>query len=189
MNILILVVMAVGAVMGFVQGAFKQVANLVGVVLGILLATMLYDRFGAYLASATGTDTGVGNVAAFLLIVVIVPVALGLLAALLTKLFSAAHLGFLNRLAGAAIGMACYGLLLSFAFNLLDFARSNGGLKPKKLEERPPLYYAWKQAGQFAVPNVLIVTDSTEEAQGVRPMHGIRSKLPPILGGEEKEEE
>lgn len=189
MNILILIVMAVGALMGFIQGAFKQVANLVGVVFGILLATMLYDRFGTYLASATGVETSVGNVAAFLLIVVIVPVALGLLAALLTKLFCVAHLGFLNRLAGAAIGMACYGLLLSFAFNLMDFARSNGGMRTNKLEERTPLYYAWKQAGQFAVPNVLIVTDSTEEAQGVKPMHGIRSKLPPILGGEEKEEE
>lgn len=184
MNILILIVLAVGAVAGFIQGAFKQVANLAGVVLGILLATMLYDRFGAYLASATGADTGVGNVAAFVLIVVIVPVVLGLLASLLTKFFSAVHLGFVNRLAGAAIGVISYGLLLSFALNLMDFALSNGGLHTEKLAARDPLFYSCKHVSQFALPEVLVVTDSTEEANGFQPRHGIKSKLPPILGGE-----
>lgn len=189
MNILILIVLAVGLVMGFIQGAFKQVANLAGVVVGILLATALYDRFGQSLASATGTDTSVGNIVAFILIAVIVPVALGLVATLLTKFFSAVHLGFVNRLAGAVLGAVCYGLLLSFALNLMDFALSNGGLHAEKLTERDPLFYSCKHASQFAVPDVLIVTDSTEEANGSLPRHGIKSKLPTILGGEETNEE
>ena len=54
MDTLILIVLLVGAVIGFVQGAFKQIANFLGVTVGIVLAVALYDQFGHYLADATG---------------------------------------------------------------------------------------------------------------------------------------
>lgn len=188
MDTLIIIVLLVGAIVGFMQGAFKQIANFVGVMAGIVLATILYDQFGSFLASATGTSEGVGNVFSFILIAVLAPALLGWLATGLTKMFKAIHLGLVNRLAGAAIGALCYGLLMSFAFNLMDFSTSRGGMCPEKLDERSDLYYAWKHASQFAVPDVIIVTDSTEEAQGAEPRHGIRSKLPAMLGGEKEEQ-
>lgn len=186
MDTLILIVLLVGAVVGFVQGAFKQIANFLGVTVGIVLAVVLYDRFGQYLASATGTSEGIGHVVAFLLIVVVVPVALGLLASMLTKLAKKVHLGCVNRGVGALIGMVSYGLLMSVVFNLMDFALSNGGLHPDKLEQRSELFYAWKHAAQWAVPDVTIVTDSTEEAQGFKPQHGICAEIPSFLGGEKE---
>lgn len=189
MDTLIIIVLLVGAIVGFMQGAFKQIANFVGVMVGIFLATILYDRFGSFLASTTGTSEGVGNIFSFILIAVLVPTLLGWLATWLTKMFAAIHLGLFNRLIGAGIGALCYGLLMSFAFNLMDFSTSRGGMRPDKLEERSDLYYAWKHASQFAVPDVIIVTDSTEEAHGAVPRHGIKSKLPPMLGGEKEEEQ
>lgn len=185
MDTLILIVLLVGAIIGYIQGAFKQIANLAGVVVGFLLAISLYDRFGQYLASSTGASDTIGNTIAFVIIVILVPMVLGWVASLLTKFFKTVHLNFLNRLAGAFIGLVCYGLLLSVAFNIMDFARSNGGMHPEKLEERSELFYAWKHAAQWALPDVTIVTDSTEEANGQTPMHGIKSELPTILGGEE----
>ena len=184
MDTLILIVLLVGVIVGFVQGAFKQIANFIGVMVGIVLAITLYDKFGAFLSSATGASTGIGNTVAFIVIAVLVPVALGWLASLLTKLFKAVHLNFLNRIAGAAIGMVSYGLLMSVAFNIMDFAASNGGMHPEKLEERTELFYAWKHAAQALLPDFLIVTDATEESQGFVPMHGIKSELPTMLGGE-----
>ena len=68
MDTLIIIVLLVGAIVGFMQGAFKQIANFVGVMAGIVLATILYDQFGSFLASATGTSEGVGNVFSFILI-------------------------------------------------------------------------------------------------------------------------
>ncbi len=186
MNSLILIVLLAGAVVGFIQGAFKQIANFVGVMAGILFAILLYNRFGSYLSSATGASTGLGNTVAFILIAVIVPVVLGWLASLLTKFFKAVHLGFVNRLVGAAIGIACYGILMSFAFNVMDFAVSNGGMHTEKLDERSSLYYTCKHAAQPLVPDIIIVTDSTEEARGAEVHHGIKSKLPVLLGGEEE---
>ena len=125
MDTLIIIILLVGAIIGYIQGAFKQIANLAGVIVGFLLAVSLYDRFGEYLASATGATESIGNTVAFVIIIILVPIVLGWLASLLTKFFKAVHLSFLNRLAGALIGAICYGLILSVAFNIMDFAKSN----------------------------------------------------------------
>jgi hypothetical protein len=36
------------------------------------------------------------------------------------------------------------------------------------------------------VPDVIIVTDSCEEAQGCTPHHGISAEIPAFLGGEKE---
>lgn len=177
MNLLIMIVLIVGAIIGFVQGAFKQIAHSLGVILGLILATVLYQQFGEYLSDKMGASGGFANTIAFLLIVVIVPVALGILASFLTKLFSTLKIGFLNRLAGAAIGVICYALLMSFAFNLMDFFHSSAGFAPENLTARTPLYYKVKHVAQTFVPDAIIVTDSVEVTQGEVPHYGLRSEV------------
>lgn len=164
----------VGAIIGFCQGAFKQVANFAGVIVGLIFATALYGQFGDMLSDKTGASVSVAHTIAFVLIAIIVPVALGWVATLLTKAFSAMHIGFINRLAGAVIGAVCYGLVMSLAFNFLDFTESSGGYKTENLEERPSLYYGVKHASQTFVPDAIIVTDSTEIANGAEPKYGLK---------------
>ena len=175
MEILIYIVLLVGAVIGFKQGAMKQLANFLGVGIGLLVAALLYHQFGDFLADKTGASVSFGRMIAFLLIVIVVPVGLGWLAALITGVFKTLKLNFLNRLVGAGIGVISYGLILSVAFNLMDFLSSNAGFKPEKLEERPKLFYQVKHATQPAIPDILLVTDETEIAQGAEPKYGLQS--------------
>lgn len=174
METLIYIVLLVGACIGFYQGAFKQIANFAGTIVGLILATILYEQFGDMLADKTGTSESIGHTIAFVLISIVAPIVLGWLASLLTNLFQKIKLGFINRLAGAAIGAICYGLVMSIAFNIMDFAGSNAGFKTEKLEERPPLFYTVKHASQIFIPDALIVTDETEEADGMEPKHGLK---------------
>lgn len=177
MTTLILIVLLVGAVIGFCQGAFKQIANFIGIVAGVLVASLLSHQFGEFLVNKTGTSQGLAHTVAFFLIAIAVPVVLGWLASLLTKLFKKMHLGFVNRLCGAAIGAICYGIVMSFAFNMMDFVESSGGFKPERLGEREPIFYTAKHASQVLVPNFLIVDDSTEVANldpGVEPRRGLK---------------
>ena len=97
MDILIYIVLIVGAVIGFKQGAFKQVAHFLGVAVGLLIAATLYHQFGDFLADKTGASIGFGRLIAFVLIVIIVPLALGWIAAFLTEFFKKLKLNFLNR--------------------------------------------------------------------------------------------
>ena len=177
MEILIYIVLIFGAVIGFKQGAFKQVANFLGVAVGLLIAATLYHQFGDFLADKTGASIGFGRFIAFILIVIVVPIALGWVAAFFTEFFKKLKLNFLNRLLGAAVGVICYAIILSIGLNLYDFVVSNAGFKPEKLDERPTLYYRVKHATQMIIPDILIVTDATEEAQGCTPKHGLQHMI------------
>ena len=110
-------------------------------------------------------------------IVILFPLVLGWLATLLTKAFKAIHLNFINRVVGAVIGLVSYLLILSVAFNVHDFIKSKGGLLQDKLDQRPELFYILKQSSQKIIPDIIIVTDSTEEANGATPKRSISGKL------------
>ena len=175
MTLLIVIILALGAAVGCYQGAFKQIANLLGVVLGIFIAASFYKQGGELLASKCGASATVAQIAAFVILVIVIPVCLGFVATLLTKLFSSIHLGCLNRLAGAVIGVVCYGLLLSFAFNVYDFVESKFGYSPEKLEQREDLFYTVKNVSQPLLPDMLIVADSTEVSRGAKVRRGVKS--------------
>jgi len=174
MTILIVIILALGAAIGCYQGAFKQIANLFGVVVGLVLAAVLYERCGDYLASKSGTSASVGQIAAFVIIVVVVPLVLGVLASMLTKLFSVVHLGCLNRMVGAVIGVVSYGLILSFAFNVYDFVEGKFGFSTESLEKREDSFYKVKHVCHPIIPDFLIVSDSTEVAQGYEAKKGVK---------------
>ena len=174
MDILIYIVLIVGAIIGFKQGAFKQVAHFLGVAAGLLIAATLYHQFGDFLADKTGASIGFGRLIAFVLIVIVVPIALGWIAAFLTEFFKKLKLNFLNRLIGMVVGVICYAMVLSFALNLFDFVASNAGWKPEKLGERSNLYYGMKHATQIIIPDLLLVNDATEVANGCEPKYGLK---------------
>ena len=174
MDILIYIVLIVGAIIGFKQGAFKQVAHFLGVAAGLLIAATLYHQFGDFLADKTGASIGFGRLIAFVLIVIVVPIALGWIAAFLTEFFKKLKLNFLTRRIGMVVGVICYAMVLSFALNLFDFVASNAGWKPEKLGERSNLYYGMKHATQIIIPDLLLVTDATEVANGCEPKYGLK---------------
>ena len=192
MELIIYIVLIIGIVVGFRQGALKQIANFLGIVLGLVISTVTYHQFGDLLADKTGAAVDMGRFLAFLVIVVFVPLVLGWIAALLTGLLKKLKLNFLNRLVGAAVGFVSYLLILSVAFNMFDFLTSNGGFHPQKLAVRPQLYYQVKQITQVAIPDILIVTDATEVKNGAEPKNGIKpvideasEKLNPLIKANE----
>lgn len=181
MNTLILIVLLIGAAIGFYQGAFKMIANFAGVFLGLIVASVLYQTLGDYLAVKSGASASVGHLFAFVIIVLLVPIVLGWIASMMTKAFSAMHIGFVNRLCGAGVGILCYCMLLGAAFNFMDFLESSAGYSPEKLEARPSAFYIVKHIPQFVIPDVVIVTDATEEANGAKPMRGLKTTVDKVV--------
>ena len=69
----IIILLALGAVSGFMKGFFKQLAAVVGLIAGLLVARALFASLGEQLAVAVGTSVRFGQILAFLLIGLIVP--------------------------------------------------------------------------------------------------------------------
>ena len=112
MDILLLILLAVGFISGLFSGAVKQVISLVAFVAGFLLACLYYQTLGDILTSVLNFPTFCKTVA-FVLLWVVVPIAVKVIASLLTSVLNFVPvLGLLNRLLGGLLSMVKYSLVL-----------------------------------------------------------------------------
>lgn len=119
-DIFILVLLAWAAFSGWRAGFIKEVTSTIGVLVGLLVAATCYSAFGEYLA-VNGTETNMAtSVLAFLILWIIVPIALGFVANILTKALKGMQLGTPNSILGAAISLIKFFILISCVLNVMD---------------------------------------------------------------------
>jgi membrane protein required for colicin V production len=111
LDIVLLILLALSAFNGFVQGLIKAALSLVGIIIGVLLAGNLYQPLSDLLGFIPNED--IADIVAFLLILVGVMVIANLLARLLKTVATIVMLGWVNRLGGAIFGMLVGAIFLS----------------------------------------------------------------------------
>lgn len=111
-DILLLILLAVGFISGLFSGAVKQFISLVAFVVGFVIASLYYQKLGDVLTGFVNYPT-LCQVAAFALLWLIVPIAANLIASLITKMLNEIPvLGTLNRITGGFLCMLKYALVL-----------------------------------------------------------------------------
>lgn len=107
LDIVIIGVLVIPAITGLFKGMLRTVFGLVGLVGGVLLSIVFARPLGLQIANLLGfTDYFVGKLAAFILIF-LASALIGYLGGIAFKrLFSAANLGWLDRLLGGLLGLA-----------------------------------------------------------------------------------
>lgn len=116
--ILLLVIWA--AYKGWRQGLLKELASMVGFVVGLLVAAALYSQFGEYLAPHLGAPLTAAKIVAFAVLWIVVPIVLGMVANLLTKALRGMRIGLPNSILGAAVSLLKYLVLMSCVFNVMS---------------------------------------------------------------------
>ncbi len=141
LDIVILVVVAIGTFWGLKTGIIKALLSLAGLILGVILAGLYYAPLSEQLTFIP--QAGVAEVVAFTIIVIGVMVIASILARLLKWITSLVMLGWVNRLGGAAFGfvlgaMLC-GALLAIWGKYFDIAEiiSHSGLSAILLDRFP----------------------------------------------------
>lgn len=119
LDILILIVLLIGMAKGWMSGFFRQATAIAGLLMGLVLAAMLYTVVGDWLAPHIGVNPGIAYALAFILIWIGVPVALSFIAYALTKAAEILCLGSMNRLGGAVLGGLKYALIFSCLLNVM----------------------------------------------------------------------
>lgn len=114
LDISIMTVLALMGLRGLLRGLIKEVAALTALVLGGWLAYRFHSAAAAPLKSLM--PAAAAEVAAFVLLLILVGLAAHLLGNLLTGLVKLALLGWVNRLGGIAVGLLEGGLLLGMVF-------------------------------------------------------------------------
>lgn len=122
-DILILIVTAIGGILGFMKGIIRGAGTVVGALAGIFACHVCGS--GAYKLLLRGVPDVAelpgapytGTILAYILLFLVVYLAIVILAGILCKAVHAVHLSTLDRVGGAAFGAFKYLLLLSVALN------------------------------------------------------------------------
>ena len=114
LDILILLPLLVGLVIGIKRGLIIELTNLISIIAGVVCARLLSAPVAAWIAQQFTWPEAVCSVVAYTLLFLVSTILLYLLGKLLTKLFKAVKLGWLNRLLGGVFGLAKYAIIVLF---------------------------------------------------------------------------
>ena len=140
-DIIIAVLLVVGLFCGLRDGLVKQIASLAGLVCGLLLGRAFYVPVGEWLAKTFSFSAEAAHVAAFILILVVVPLLFSLVGWLVSKLLKAICLGWINRLLGGLVGVLKFALLAGVIITGIELLDKHSSLVAKGKKEASVLYY------------------------------------------------
>lgn len=122
-DILILLPLLIGLVRGLMRGLVVELTAIVALILGFVGARLWGARFSLWLIQQFEWPEAVCSVVAYALIFLAIAMSLNIAARLISRLFKAISLGWLNRLLGALFGMGKWAivvLLLVLCVHRLD---------------------------------------------------------------------
>ena len=154
-DIIILVILGLGIILGLLKGVLKQLAGLLGLVVGLLAAKALYATVADRVFSHMTDNPTVAQLSAFLAIWVIVPLLFWIVASLLTKALAAVSLGWVNRLLGGVV----HALLVSLAICVLEAVDARGTLVSARQKQESALYYRMKPLAGLFFPAAKTLTE------------------------------
>lgn len=123
LDIVILLPLLIGLVRGLMRGFITEVIAIAAVVLGFIGAKLWGQAFSAWILAQFTWPQPVCDAVAYALLFLGISIALHFIARLISKLLSAISLGWMNRLLGAAFGVAKWSLIvlaIVFCVNKLD---------------------------------------------------------------------
>lgn len=158
LDLTIIGIILIGAILGFSKGFIKQLASIIGLIAGLLIARALFASVGEKLAIELGTSVTFGQITAFFLIWLIIPFTISILASMLSKVADAIHIGFINRWLGAGLGIIKYLLLTSMVIYFIEYIDSKDNLIQSTTKSQSLLYYPIKDFSGIFIPKVKSVT-------------------------------
>ena len=140
-DIIIAVLLVIGLISGLRDGLVKQVAGLAGLIGGLLLGRAFYMPLGEWIGSTLSISAEAAHIAAFITILIAVPLLFSLAGWLVSKFLSAICLGWINRLLGGLVGVLKFALFVGIVITGIEFFDKHDAIVSKEKKEDSKLYY------------------------------------------------
>lgn len=183
-DIVILLVLAAGVLLGYKRGIISEMATIVGVVLGFVVCLALGDAaVGALRSMCPGWEkwpmaAETSSAIALGVLFIVVWLVCYIVGKLLKGVTHSLMLGPLDRILGAVAGALIVLLLTSFVLNVYFVSKPDAEMfKPERLENDKPLFLTlntvpWLLGSKFDVATELpAYTDS---------IHSLYQAMPPL---------
>lgn len=142
LDIILLVLLVAAAYVGWRMGLVQQIVSFVGFGLSLWMAWKFCDDLCGMVQAVCGTTEFVSKVIGFVAIALAGTILLSWMAALLTHIMDMLHIGVVNRLAGVAISMVKYGILIGCIIKMLVFVGTISDDTVKRSVLAAPLSYS-----------------------------------------------
>ncbi len=139
-DIVILLVLAVGLFTGIYKGVIRQAFALGGLIAGLVLGTLFCKPVSVFILDSFRMSEKTASVIAFVAILLIVPIGCMIVGGLLSKLVKVARLGFFDRLAGGAFGLLKYFIFMGLFIQLMEYTGLSDKCIKKDGEHKSVLY-------------------------------------------------
>lgn len=129
-------VLAWGAYSGFSKGLIKELASILGVIIGVLLAKNYYPYLDIKLKPIFESEAGFISILSAILIFLLTIMVFKIIAKFLTKFLKIIALGLLNRIIGSVFGIFKTVMLLCIlVFIFSNINNVTGIIKAEKLSQ------------------------------------------------------
>ncbi|PLX25664.1 MAG: colicin V production protein [Salinivirgaceae bacterium] len=147
-----------GLYKGFSKGFIQALATLVALVLGVIGAIKFSDITSTFLASNLNIEPTYLPLISFAITFIGIIIGVHFLARLIDKLLKAVALGLVNKLAGAAFGLAKYAFIVSVILIALNYINGQTNFIPKEKIESSLLYEPVSKFAPTIIPYVNLDT-------------------------------
>ncbi len=162
LDIIILVLLGSGALLGVYWGLIRQVLSIIGVVAAASIAGRTYPLIADLLAAVAPTAPDMLNVVAFILVFTVVSVIVSVVATLLRLFVGLLFLGWLDHVLGGLLGLLQSALVVAVLLALLTAFPAAGlssqvaGSRFAAWWGRPVLWCLPLLPERFRLPNTLM---------------------------------
>ena len=128
-----------GVISGFKNGFFGEIATLVGLVLGIW-GSIRFSWWTADMLTDLGIESEYMHIISFVVTFVLIIILVQLLAKFMNKLLESMALGFVNKIAGMAVGIVKGALIISVILFVINTLDENSTLIKQDVKEESIFY-------------------------------------------------
>lgn len=140
LDILIALPLLIGFIRGLMRGLVTEFIAITAVILGCVGAKIWGATISAWLQAQFTWPQPVCDVTSYALLFIAIALALNMLGRLFTRLLSAIHLGFLNRLLGAVFGTLKWSIIVLTLVFLVDKLDSQFRFMQEELKQKSITY-------------------------------------------------
>tara|TARA_B100000427_G_scaffold326501_1_gene335292 strand:- start:444 stop:1007 length:564 start_codon:yes stop_codon:yes gene_type:complete len=157
-DIIVVIILIIGAFNGYRKGFIVSIASLLAIIAGGFGAYFLSDCMGIWLTSILDWTSGQIAVASFAITFILVVIGVHLLAKALEKFLKLVALGFINKIAGVALGILKNALIISF----IIYGLSGFNVLPKNFGEGCIVYPHIESLASEALKNWDEINDKSK---------------------------
>jgi membrane protein required for colicin V production len=110
-DVVIIIYLALSIISGFAQGLIRSLLSIIGLIVGILLASHFYKQLGDILTFISNRN--VADIVAFIVILLAVMGIAALIGLVLRSIIKAIMLGWIDKLGGSVLGLILGALSVS----------------------------------------------------------------------------